>query len=298
MSNLILPKKSGLWLPERDILAPREGIAFHAAMSAGKRRGSRAIADIAASYTQDWSSYANTAALAAAAPWIANNAANTGQISLLSTGPTAGGKAIRYTFPDRTGDTANRCSDYGIGYGEWDLRHASVLGAAVTKIAVEQYFQFSTNFVTAAPAGWACVSGIEWKWFFLSTFNPDSSLRIGYGLEGNKIAFTDPTNGIDQSPFLFGTDYVYTDAAWHRLRVYADLTPAAGSRVYKAWLENITTGAMDLKYNKSNIGGDVGYNVWGIKYGANMNQGPAAVQTVDWGTTRIWHGSNMPSWAA
>lgn len=246
--------------------------------------------EVSANFELDFGTFADRNALLSWPGWFASTAENPGQVDLSTTvGHPPSSKSMVYTFPDRTGLTATRCTDYGIRPGDLDLRTPDVKGSGVTdQLWVELWVRFSPDFVTRAPAEWSCSSAPDYKFIFIHQFGSSGRWEIKSGTFGNSWAFGRPSGPSDEFSVPMSPNFLFWDGEWHRYRMYAKL--GQGSGVFRAWLGD--TKVVDAV----NISDGGVTEIWGIRLGANMNQGPGSPVTVHWGRLRLWWGGNDPGW--
>lgn len=236
--------------------------------------------------------FANTAALLAYGGWNGGTSANTGQIARTANG-------MQYTFPDRTGDAGTRCDGYTISPGALDIRSASVFNAnpaLSSELWARGKYIFSSNFTTVAPGGWACGSSPSYKFLFFEVLSNVGGVTVSNrfsvynGNEGDKWQSDGPVvDGVQAFPittFATHPSPNHWDGAQHEIKMYAKLG-AAGA--LKVWLDGT------LLVNRS--GDCSSYDIWAVKLGANMNQGPSAAITVTWVSLELWKDDNNPGWS-
>jgi uncharacterized protein YjdB len=193
-------------------------------------------------------------------------------------------QSLRYDFPDRTavGTTTGRdgyCSDYSIGRDMW-------FPAVRSEVWTEVYVKFSENFVTRAPISWGCQSNADLKWFFGNAFEK-GRFEVKIGKNGTAFAVGAPEAiGFMDVTIATRASEVW-DGKWHRIRTHWKTGTGDGSM--RVWLND--------KLIYSQLGGidtTVSDRIWGLRLGANLNQGPAQPQSYWWGSVKVW--DKDPGW--
>lgn len=189
--------------------------------------------------------------------------------------------SLRYTFPNRTGDS-NRCHDYSIGRDMY-------LPAKVTEVWVETWVKFAPNFVTKAPESWDCTTGQGMKLLFGTV--PDGNGRFGIklGIFGDQWAANSPDNESDEGSWDRTNklnSLPYMDGKWHRVRTHWKV--GKGNGVAEVWIDD------HKLYEHFGMHTDAD-NIWGLKLGANRNQGPHEAMSYWWGRVAVW--KSKPDWA-
>lgn len=192
--------------------------------------------------------------------------------------------ALRYDFPDRSGSD-DRCHDYSIGR---DL----YLPEETTELWVEVWVKFSPNFATAAPESWGCQSNPDHKILFGNVW-PDGGVgRFGIhaGVFGDRWLAYPP---YDTNPDDDSWDYVDRrdsaedwDGEWHRIRTHWRVSND-GKAVNTVWIDD------HLLTDRQGFSTDA-TGIWGLRLGANLNQGPHEAMSYWWGRVEVWR--DRPAW--
>jgi len=236
---------------------------------------------------EDFSSYAGTSDLLANRRgfYSVPEDEGTARIALDTTsGYGTSRSSMRFAFPDRSNDLANRCHDYTIG------RNID-LPRAVREVWVEVYARFSANFHTMAPRTWGCRSGAEYK-FILGRTHGGSRFNLNIGTGGSGwtfgIPFDEQGDGGTPPKVVPGATAVW-DGLWHQYRVYFKVSSARGvsdgaARFYLdgRLIKSFATVVIDAT------------DIYGVALGRNLNQGPEEPMSVWWGRIRIWE--RTPGW--
>jgi hypothetical protein len=196
-------------------------------------------------------------------------------------------QSMRYDFPDRTGDAANRCGDYTIGRN-------LVLPTAVTELWVEVAARYQANWTTVAPSAWACASNSDYK-FFAARVNGTGRFMLFAGTYGQGWQFGYPGNdegANSDTPGVYGNSvYPFTttgnpwDGQWH---------------VYRFHYKVGNPGAAEWWYDGVKMPGfptadaSVATNIYGLAVGRNMNQGPGQAMSIWWGKIAVY--KTNPGW--
>lgn len=191
------------------------------------------------------------------------------QFTLENTGFGTLGKSLRFNFPDRTASAATRCQDYSIGV---NLKTPTV----TNELWLEVVAKYSAGFVTTTPAAWGCTSNPDHKFLF-GRVTPTGRFGLHAGTGGGQWTFGYPGNednefGFASSPF---------DGQWHTYRIHMK-TSTTGTGVARFWFDGVLLKSL---VNVSTTG----QSIYGIAIGRNLNQGPAAAQSVTIGRVRIWN---------
>ena len=239
-------------------------------------------------FTEDFSTYLNTADLLADPRniYFLVEDVGTARISLDTTmGVGTLTQSMKYTYPDRTGSGGSRCNDYSITR-VFRFDRAGVLGGIVSEYWWEMYVQFSANFTTVAPSSWNCASNRDFKFIFGSIFGAPGRWQIKNGTFGTRWEFGPAANPEDWQTLQQDPNYNFWDGEWHRIRAHWKL--GNGDGVYRLWFDD------DLVLDRTDVDTQGTTTNWGMKLGANMNQGPGQEQTLHWGGIRIW--TTDPGW--
>lgn len=191
------------------------------------------------------------------------------QFTLENTGFGSLTKSLRFNFPDRTANTADRCQDYSIGVNV-------SLPTPATEIWVEVVAQYSSNFTTRAPVEWGCTSNPDHKFIFGRT-TPSGRFNLDVGTGGAQWTWGYP--GTENNEFGWASSPF--DGMWHTYRLHMK-TSSAGTGAATFWFDGTLTKSF------VNIT-TTGQSIYGIAIGRNLNQGPASPQSVTIGRVRIWN---------
>jgi hypothetical protein len=199
--------------------------------------------------------------------------------------PTAGlngGPAMRFDFPDRSGEAATpqgngRCGDYTIS------RQVGV-PPGTKRVWAEVWARFSANWTIVAPSSWGCTSAPDYKFIFGSV-NPGSDGNWGsfrLTLQQRQWTGYTPLGAVPIAGSPFPPEAMF-DGAWHRTRAAffissTETTPDGGA---KLWVDDrLMWDVQGLIIPRTDFRG--------IILGRTINQGPAAPQSVYWGSVKIW----------
>ena len=185
-------------------------------------------------------------------------------------------QSMRFDFYDRSGQ-ADRCQDNSIS--------RSMRAGLGKHLWAEVWVKFGTNFKVTAPAAWGCVSAPAYK--FILGGATGGNGRFGFTMTEHVWAEDTP----DRGPVLFDLPDATTvrDGQWHRYRVewkVSSATDVADAK-QRIWIDNL------LAYDSGNIIVNRD-DVTVLRLGANMNQGPAALQSVWWSRIRLFRSN--PAW--
>ena len=177
--------------------------------------------------------------------------------------------SLRYDFPDQTPDP-NRCSGYTIS-------REFHFPTRQREIWVEAWVKFSGNFYTAAPEEWDCQGGSGMKLLF-GLVDPEGGagrFQIKTGIFDKQWTSSGPHSKahkvLTESP-------PYWDGQWHQIRTH---WRAGSDGAIQVWLDGI-------KYQDTD-GVDFGVpDIYGLKLGANRNQGAAEEMSYWWGQISVW----------
>lgn len=197
---------------------------------------------------------------------------------------TVGGdNALRFTWPDRTGATgvqpdAARCADYYI------MRRMPFSGT-VTECWAEVDIAFSSNWTSKAPSAWGCGSNPDYKMWFLDTTSSRFSVKNDYAGLGTRWDCTAPGEGDGDNNFIHD---VFHDGARHILRMHVKLNSGNNDGLQRVWFD----GSMVHEHTGLTTTSQTA--ITDMLLGANINQGPDHVQTLDWFRARMW--LTNPGW--
>jgi hypothetical protein len=296
--------------------APRVGRGFGrpagAAFAPGGGGGS-------AWFVEDFSTYANIAALVGtppagagtytgpSAPWSSVYRDAGGSFALNADGVNIDGlsltQSLRVNFPDMTALTGTRCDNYTM---------RPVLNppgmSTQRRLWWECYLRFSSNWDTRPGSGWGCGNAPDHKTLLIAPAGGSGrwEVKIGFGTGGlgPAIMVGDPANGtgtsgesqfpnlltwLNNDPEAVGP--TYWNNQWHRLRVAVDLgtTPGASDGRFRVWMNDaLLHSRTGLTYSA----GITGFT--DMQMGANRNVGASANMSFDWGLIRIYN--TDPSW--
>jgi hypothetical protein len=231
-------------------------------------------------------------------------------------------QSMRYDFPDRTNDPS-RCADNT--RTRW-LRVMPQSDASVTHIWAEVYYRFSNGFTIYAPASWKCQSGPAYKLLFgavsaMDAAHQNSRFQIVAGQGDMDLGWPDnedavslratdpgydpasyyPVAGVNNSGIVAVHGILQPnggslfDANWHQVRVEWKVSSGLDvpDGIARYWFDGkLAFDSNDPKWNKPivvNRGG-----IYALPLGANMNQGPGALQSLWYGHIRVFTAN--PGW--
>lgn len=188
-------------------------------------------------------------------------------------------RSMRYLWPDRS-SRANRCRDFSIS-------RSIDLPRRVPEVWIEVHAMFSANFATLDRA---CgrQSTPDYKFIFGRVHNPaPGSSRFGIKVgtlysQMITIEYPGGRGAVNSTSVPAGT---YFDGTWHRWRFHWRL--GRGTGLVVAYLDD--RPIIMLQNIDARAAG-----IYGIKLGANLNQGPTQSQTLHWGLIRAWN--TDPGW--
>ena len=192
------------------------------------------------------------------------------QMSLENTGFGSLNKSLRYNFPDRSALTASRCQDYSIGV---NLN----LPTPTTEVWIEVVAQYSSNFLTRAPAAWGCTSNPDHKFIF-GRVTSAGRFGLDVGTGGTLWTWGYPGNENNE----FGWVASPFDGQWHTYRLHMKVS-SSGAGAARFWFDGVLTKSF---VNLTTTGAT---SIYSIAIGRNLNQGPGASQSVTIGRVRIWN---------
>lgn len=191
--------------------------------------------------------------------------------SLSSPGYDGSPHALRLTFPDRTA-SSGRCHDYSVGVN-------LTLPAPAQEVWVEVTAMYSANFTTRAPVAWSCASNPDHKFIF-GRVSGSGRFGLNVGTGGNQWTWGYPGNENNE----FGGPAQPFDGQWHTYRLHMR-AGSAGAATF--WYD----GALVRRF--TNIA-TTASNIYGLAIGRNLNQGPAAPQSLTVGRVRVYTAN--PGW--
>jgi len=244
----------------------------------------------AADFQETFGSYSSTANMIADPRGIYSTGEDvlTAQMALDKTvGYTAYGltQSMRYDWPDRTSEGTTNGLD---GYcGDYTIGRNLTLPSTQTNLYIELVMKTDSFFKTLAPAGWNCHSAAAYKLIFGRTdvsrfnfvpgiFGETGSYTLGY--PGNEEPADYPLTDFPSNPF---------DGNWHKYGMHFKM--GSGNGICSI----IQDGTMVKQLLNTTTSGS---DIYGIALGRNMNQGPAAPQSLWWGCVSAWY-TSTPSWA-
>lgn len=187
-------------------------------------------------------------------------------------------KSLRYDFPDRSA-SSKRCDGSAVG-------RALYFPESTREIWTEVWVKFSPNFTTLAPSSWGCTSNPDFKLLF-GLVSPDGVGR--FQVKVGKFGHSWATGAPDPAAHDVTLDLKsagYMDGEWHQVRTHWKL--GNGDGVVELWVDGTQV------YQNSTLRTEA-ESIWGIKLGANLNQGPAADMAYWWGRVAVWR--NRPDWS-
>jgi hypothetical protein len=243
----------------------------------------------------DFSTYRSEAEMLASP--LYRRADNTQGLSLdRSVGYGSSRQSMRFTFPNRVAEgTTTGVDGYCTSYV---VTREAPIRSEVKHVWVEVWARFSNNFTVKAPESWGCRSGQDYKFLFIVP-RPNAEGRYGrfqMDMPGYKwsVAYPDMPGG-DESvqppaiPLALVPNMLWNGGGWHRYRMEAKLSSAAGvpDGLVREWVDDVKI------WEKTGVVIDrPGFD--SIKFGANINQGPAVPQHIWWGKWSLW--VNDPGW--
>lgn len=267
----------------------------------GDARRSDVVASATPFLLEDFSTYTSTANFLANPNgfYDVSSDQNTQDIVLdQSVGYGTSTQSMRYDFADRTADVASRCEDYtrARALTLWPP-YAGAPGPGRPHVWVDLWMKFSKNFTVSAPASWDCASGAAYKLHAGGVFGPDKGrFMIQQGATAWTVELPDNSAlfGPDniQGPVVKGRALLpqdLSDDQWHRWRYEMKISsaPDVADGVFNGWLDDqVWFRSGPQVVNRSMI--------WAIGLGANMNQGPAELQSLWYGRIALY--STDPGW--
>ncbi|MCC7003895.1 MAG: Ig-like domain-containing protein [Gemmatimonadaceae bacterium] len=241
---------------------------------------------------EDFSSYASTADLLAnpRGTFRTSEDQRTGDISLdMTQGVGASGRSMKFTFPSQATNSATRCTiDYSIS--RWVK-----FPQPVKEVWAEIWVKFSSNFTTRVPTDWGCAGNADYKFVVLAQEPAIGRWQIKMGTYGthwspNHAGGSGDTYVTTNS----GNGGLWNDDQWHRLRWHARVstTTTSNDGAFEWWLDNVKQ-SYPLNISTSTNGLPV-TSLTDLRLGANLNLGPAQVQTINWGAVRLYN--QNPGW--
>lgn len=201
-----------------------------------------------------------------------------GDFATIGVMDTAAGASWRLDWPDRSGDVAGRCHDYTIG------RNLNFPGQAA-EVWMEANVRFSLGWTTVAPASWACTSASSYKMLFARSDVGRFGLYVGIFGTGYEVSYAgneDPAPGGAWSESGDGVLPLF-DGGWHVVRLH-----------FRAGSNGIAEFWLDGRKIRSIAGASSASYMYGGALGRNINQGPAAPQSLWYQRVVIWQ--TNPGW--
>ena len=213
-----------------------------------------------------------------------------------SVGYGTSGQSMRYDQYDRTlQGSPGRCSDFTISR---TIAIPSNGGNGEKEVWVEFVIKFSAGWDYVAPSDWGCTSGPEYKTLLFGV----SALTVG-GKVNQDGRFSESIHADWEANWPTGssgsmavndpgppsTASIISDPSWHVLRVNARVSSVADfpDGRLRFWVDGVlVANHTGLVINRSGINT--------IRLGANMNQGPGALQSLWWSRIRVL--TTDPSW--
>ena len=111
----------------------------------------------------------------------------------------------------------------------------------------------------------------------------------GYGGSNGHINFGYPDHeDANDTDFTTPPASAYFDGQWHRWRMHYKVSAGGTNNgIAILYLDNTPVHA----FTNVTIARDY---IWSIALGRNLNQGPVQIQTLKWGSVRVWNVS--PGW--
>lgn len=186
-------------------------------------------------------------------------------------------KSLRYDFPNRSGESG-RCNNYTIS-------RALYLPDDVSELWAEAWVKFSPNFTTIAPTSWGCSNNPDLK-LLLGLVDRENigRFQVKVGKFGNSWATGGPDPDAHDVTLDLKSDS-YMDGEWHQVRTHWKL--GKGNGAVELWVD----GA--LVYQNLQLNSEAA-SIWGLKLGANTNQGPGVEMSYWWGRVAVWR--SRPDW--
>lgn len=196
---------------------------------------------------------------------------------------------MKFTFPSQATNTATRCTiDYSIS--RWVK-----FPQPVKEVWAEIWVKFSSNFTTRVPTDWGCGGNADYKFVFLAQEPAIGRWQIKMGTYGTHWSPNHPGGSGDTfvTPNS-GNGGLWNDNQWHRLRWHARVstTTTSNDGAFEWWLDNVKQ-TYPLNISTSTNGVPV-TALTDLRLGANLNLGPAQVQTINWGAVRLYN--QNPGW--
>jgi hypothetical protein len=237
---------------------------------------------------EDFSRYSSTTDLLSSAfgvVWSVGEDEGTQYITLDASGgaPGGSGKSMKYTWPDRSNDP-NICHDFTVGRN-------LTLPSQVQEVWIEIWAKFSSNFSTGPLSQCTGISTPAYKFVF-GRVDVSSRFQVilgGYGGPNGHINFGYPDHeDANDTDFTTPPPSAYFDGQWHRWRMHFKVS-AGGTNNGTAilYVDNTLVHAFTNVTIARNF-------IYGIALGRNLNQGPIQLQSLNWGSVRLWNVS--PGW--
>lgn len=249
-------------------------------------------------FTEDFSTYADTAALAASAKFSATYehvTANGASVASYALNKTDG-------YNGRT-----QCMEYSVNHGSGDGLTSPEIRRGIGFTARQDvwarfYVKFSSNFTTHNSSGFPN----DMKFIFGET-EDDLTYRWGFhlGMDGDPTTGTQHTIGWD---YPLGSGFPSEglryngilandlwDGAWHEYKFYIknSTTTSSNDGVLKNWIDGV------LRWNKAGFSTKKSNNtpekINGFSFTHNMDDGPVNVlMTIRWGLIELYYSD--PGW--
>ncbi len=235
-------------------------------------------ATIVAWLCEDFTEYGGSSATFKADPRHIWSTGEDGDFVTIGVMDAVGGASWRLDWPDRTADAAGRCHDFTIG------RNLTFPGSA-GEVWMEATVRFSFGWTTVAPASWSCASAASYKMLFARSDVGRFGLYVGIFGTGYEVSYAgneDPAPGGAWSESGDGLLPLF-DGAYHVVRLHFR---AGANGIAELWL--------DGKKIRSIAGASSASSMYGGALGRNINQGPAAPQSL-WYRRILVYNSN-PGW--
>lgn len=189
-------------------------------------------------------------------------------------------QSMRYDFPDRTSEggsgTSGRCTDYTIGRNINYPSHQ-------TEVWSELVMKTDSFWKTLAPSAWGCTSAAAYKFWFGRSDVGRWQLVLGIFGENSEYTFGYPANG---EPADWPMPWTPFDGNWHVYR-WHQKSSSNGTGINSFMVDGVI-----IRQQTGVTTGDS--YLYGTALGRNMNQGPAAAQSIWWGAYNLWN--TDPGW--
>ena len=208
-------------------------------------------------------------------------------------------QALRYTWPDTSGDADAHCSNSTIGF-DHDIRPITELEDR-REVWDEYWYKFSENWTTVPDPELDCGGNPDYKQVFGLVFTMsevDESQDRYSVLNGNSFnprwTGSTPRSEGERYTFNKNSSDITWDGNWHALRRHMRNSSAPGEPDgrYRVWL-SIDGGPWELIADS----GPVVINrseIWGVSLGRNRNHGAKEEMSTTFGRYRVW--VDDPGW--